>query len=718
MCRTFLAGSFGIREKRLISKFGEQPGSTPSPEHKPTKSTPENYEEEVLANVNDLMTRNLAELRRTQEVLNQPYFPQQTANQQYDVPNFRQMRLPRNQDMQRMQQSAQNSLYNPQNISDTVGDIATWRTQHYDYKPYKRGGQRHILPQKPRSIYRTRYDSKIGRYWQHYTGKGPDNGWEFGGIKETADSVRAKGKAFTARFEAEWARQHEPMSYEQAELLRNRMNPVRQERLRMKAKVRRIMGDEFFQDFPKRWVHESEIRYEEHRDRLRAEGRSIVDRGGSTYVERPKNSAEAQNNSISKSADTFATLVSSTFPEIKKEEIFAALRTLGRDFTQNSQRAKSGEIILDDPAGYLLRSIDDDASKISSLLQRARELQTEMNVSLTPFDREKVDYLYSLVTLAREPFALDVVRTLKMSGINMGFSFAPRQNMVLEQDRSSIQIVAEQLMQNGYATLSDPTLKQQMIVQIWNAVKMNQERAFVSGPDVQTSPEGKVESLKPIDVLVVTGGNNLEWHASQSEQLVQQMNSDPTQQRNGQPEGRSHILNTGRFRTLAELQSACKQAEMESRAQGHHLVVIAVLHGHTNGISMTFSDHKERVPFNYFAAPFDPSATSIFSSSCFSGAHAQSLRAQGIVLRNVHFNVQNMPNSLVPREFDHFVIKRAYAKNADGRMNADINADGHVTLGELKYWMDSTEILNDPSSFDEQGLRLTNDDRPQGDQLA
>ncbi len=418
---------------------------------------------------------------------------------------------------------------------------------------------------------------------------------------------------------------------------------------------------------------------------------------------------------MSPNSRKFMGIIRGTFPEIPEQQFYQVLKKeLGRDFTTVGDRN------VNDGALLLLNGLGNQ-SELPVIMNRARSIQQELGISLTPFNLEKFGKVYSLIALGREPYSMDVLQTLRRTGTPFQFSFQQPRELSLEMDRSSIAITAKNLSRLGYNSSLSQDVRTNMILQEWRKLKQRQEESFTQGPDVASrNAEGKVEKRKPIDLLVIsengTGAFDLTNHAKETLALSQQFNQDPSLSEKGS----ANLVWVNELPSFDAVQSYILKAQEQAKASGHHLAVFSVVHGSPDGMSLSLNGRVVRVPMTKMMEGIDQNITTVFSSSCYSGAHAARIRAiyGENALRGVNLNVQNLPNSMFPDDFDHYVIEDGFKKGSDGFSYADVNKDGHVTLGEVRYWMDRRELFNDPTSYDAAGEQLTDAKKLEGTQLA
>lgn len=301
--------------------------------------------------------------------------------------------------------------------------------------------------------------------------------------------------------------------------------------------------------------------------------------------------------------------------------------------------------------------------------------------------------------------------------MNLAFPFQPeRKTIDLEQDRSSIMIVSNKLLEEPNFKDLPTEARKQKIKQHWNSLKNLQERSFTNSEELD-----EAGNPKPIDLLIISD-RSLASHHRSAKGLLDPLNSHPSQQKEGKPIGKLHeivIDSSNPVRNLADLLSRYKTIEQQMGKE-RHLVTFLIIHGNPAGIGFPFQGGSQLVRIDELTRGIDAKKCSLFVVSCYGGEHVRltvndpSRRA---FIRGLATNVGNTINSLLPSQFEHYRMKEAFQKR-DGRFVADINGDGKVTLGEVRYWLDITAKLNDPSSYDSEGHHLTRRVERRDDRVA
>ena len=397
-----------------------------------------------------------------------------------------------------------------------------------------------------------------------------------------------------------------------------------------------------------------------------------------------KNEDEKKQPAPSAAAKLFAKAICVSFPEISEKDVFWVLKwEMGRAYL-------SGQYYGVDEADFLL-----DAGRSNSTWEFASAIKDELGISLVPFGKEKMDNIFSLLSIAHDPLALPVIRSLKKSPENIGFSFANRNMLDLEQDRSVISIVSKRLYAEGWRQGS-PGLDQR-IVKEWVTLRSQQERSFSKSPELDEQ-----QKPKPIDVVVIYDSSTKDYlpgvNATSNAFNIQQ----------GTKPNITKIC-TNDFSSFHEALNQYELARTNAVKEGRHLVTHVILHGSPQGISVPLKGKSsEKYNADTILNSMNRKGSTVFIASCYGGTHIE--RREGSAagaFKDVAVNTRHIVNSLDYNETEFYRIPLAYEKDANGNFNADINKDGKVTLNEVKYWLDISERFHDPMSYDDQGNQIT-----------
>ena len=402
-----------------------------------------------------------------------------------------------------------------------------------------------------------------------------------------------------------------------------------------------------------------------------------------------------------RSSITFRQLVQRHFG-IPEDQLRNVMKNeMGRDFT--AKQLSYFTVTYDDPAHWLIEIIGTEETS----WRRATELQNTIGVTLVPFNREMMDQLLSLLYLSRSIHASEIVKVLKESHANIGFSFENRSALQIEEDRSSIEIVSSIVSRQypDFSRLSDQK-KKEIVLQQWRELKKLQEDSFKHSEELDSA-----NKPKPIDVLVIADGADLgtRLKAPVQASTCDVLNSHDSQKTNI---GSSRILYTNEQDDFAALIKEYKAAEEESYKNGRHLVTYINVHGLNVGMSFPMKSGTSLITIEELMRHVDSKRSSLFITSCYSGSHVLPFLERDLrtaPYKNIYTQVSTTVNSLDPSESIELKIKEAYGMGLDGKMKADINKDGIVTLGELRYWLDTHVLLSDPLATDKKGNRVVED---------
>lgn len=393
---------------------------------------------------------------------------------------------------------------------------------------------------------------------------------------------------------------------------------------------------------------------------------------------------EQKNESIpTDGAKRFASVLQKAFPEVSEKDVFQVLKQeMGREYL-------SGKYYGIDEADYIL-----DAAKGNNTWEYAKAIKGELGISLAPFNKDKMDNVFSLLSIAHDPLALPVIRALKNNPSKIGFTFAARNMLDLEQDRSAISIVSKRLTKEGWRQ-GDSGLDQH-ILQEWVTLRTQQERSFSNSPELDE--QGKP---KPIDVVVIYD-KSLDAYLPGVEITSRALNV--------QQGAKAKITKicTNDYSSLREAMDQYEIARSNAVKEGRHLVAHVILHGSPEGISVPLKSKSERYNADTILQSMNRKGSTVFIASCFGGEHLERRESSSsAVFKDVAVNTRHIVNSLDYNETEFVRIPQAYQKDANGHFNADINKDGKVTLNEVKYWLDVAERFHDPISYDDRGNQLT-----------
>lgn len=424
-----------------------------------------------------------------------------------------------------------------------------------------------------------------------------------------------------------------------------------------------------------------------------------------------KERKEKGKEGISEDARTFSTFVEQ-YLNIPQKELLNVMKNEMDGIDYTAVETRYGLSTFENPASELLGIIGKDKTKWT----RAQEIRRSLDISLTPFDRSKMDNLLSILYLSNAKYAQEIVDTLEKKDTPLALPFEEDRKMIdLELDRSSIAIVSEKLAAQGNFDALPPSEKEKSIRTAW--AELTQARMETIDKSEELDDKGEP---KPIDLLIIstkTLGMNVEG----KRRLLEPLNSHPSQQQNGEIQGKLHEITVEDIGGIDELISKYKEIE-NAIAKDHHLVTFLDLHGSPNGMLFPFKDGASSLePITKITQHINSERSSLFISSCYGGEHVR-LSAKDPAarkfLKGLSTNVDNTVNSLVPSEFEFSKIPQAYEKDSNGRYNGDLNNDGKVTLGELRIWLDRTAQFNDPRSYDVKGNRITRIQRGKGSDLA
>ncbi|MFA7682240.1 MAG: hypothetical protein WCX61_04395 [Candidatus Peribacteraceae bacterium] len=329
-----------------------------------------------------------------------------------------------------------------------------------------------------------------------------------------------------------------------------------------------------------------------------------------------------------------------------------------------------------------------------------------------PFETpDDFDRVVSCLYLRTAKYAEEIIKTISKGSQNLGFSFEQRVDIDIEKDRSVILIISDILEKEGL----DPSDQQceQRIQQLWSEVRDRQEQSFTESEDVYNSGAEKGER-KPIDILYVSSSSSLEeTFLPKQDDLVQSMNKTRNGQLNGEKRGTIYMHEENFSRAIRHYQQIQKDYEMGGNKADRHLVVYVSVHSTSNG--------NEFGGVDKLLAYMNPKCTSLMYFSCEGGRQLQEANKENRGRNANQFAIVSSTvaplhpeESMKTKIFDAYSI--AMKGPQKGYQHADVNKDGQVTMGELRYWLDVSVRYHDPIAFDNSGNQIVSYNPENGQQ--
>ncbi len=350
--------------------------------------------------------------------------------------------------------------------------------------------------------------------------------------------------------------------------------------------------------------------------------------------------------------------------------------------------------------------------EIADRWKKSAEIGKALDLDFSDVTAKDIDSITECMYLSEATYALEILNAMKQGKLgHLGFSFEQNRKKVdPAQDLSTIMILSRQLEKNpGRFDLG--ILKRDFL----KLTKLREE-SFTKSEELRDGKQVPIDVvfIGEVDSVIASFSNDVP-------SLIDSLNRGPHQiDENGKPLGKmidtlwatNHNELLTRFEEYKEI-----QRKPEYQNGQRHLVLYFLGHGKEDGSGCSLCEPGEVMEI------MDPKISTLFYSSCFGGK--QLLRIADKDSSRMRVNVfTSGSNVSIPIKHDQYtaeLLKRAHHEVertivVKGRTvhkkcaAADINGDGMVTLGELRFWMDSVIQYQDPVSFDAHGNQITSTD--------
>jgi hypothetical protein len=340
-------------------------------------------------------------------------------------------------------------------------------------------------------------------------------------------------------------------------------------------------------------------------------------------------------------------------------------------------------------------------------------LPQDKQMNFGEYDFTARDTMLRILSLTNAPNAERILDAITDEPpFNLGFSARARTVLDLKEDLSAILMVNDEMMRRaGRGTRNTGTgATKEDIRTIWTEIRNRQWQSFAQSEEMTPDPSRpNALRAKPVDVLIV----QIKEFASTAQvagQLIKRNLNPP------ENEGNIHSItldDCAGFHDFIQQYTRILNAQPADR----HLAIYFIAHGSSpyagaGVVTFPFRTGMEFHRMEEFLRYINPQRTSIFLQPCYGGAQLRLLSEEPrgkSSIRSTWAAATDMVNHLGSSFAT--MLELAFRKENDGFAAGDINRDGRVSLGEIRYFADTQNIYQDSIGFDTEGRQIVRNDR-------